>query len=197
MEVFGSLATIIGLIYNFKSGRDAKSDREYHDFLNWLEENRYKNIIKQIEDNDELVNGVESLLRESHDTVIDKLNFIEDSVSGLVSGISGLNTIAHAVRPSAELSEQAQRMLKDFVESNGSFILELKTLGGDGEGYMIADGDRRQLGINEPRFVEDDFNSLCSLGLLTPDVNSKGSQMYRITRSAVRYVSQLDLPSAT
>mgnify|MGYP000371489036 CR=1 FL=1 len=194
MEVFGSLATIIGLIYNFKSGRDAKSDREYHDFLNWLEENRYKNIIKQIEDNDELVNGVESLLRESHDTVIDKLNFIEDSVSGLVSGISGFNTIAHAVRPSAELSEQAQRMLKNFVESQGSFILELKTK--DGDSYMIADGDGRQLGINEPRFVEDDFNSLCSLGLLTPDVNSKGSQMYRITRSAVRYVSQLDLPSA-
>ncbi|MFA0155731.1 hypothetical protein [Vibrio sp. 10N.261.46.A3] len=194
MEVFGSLATIIGLIYNFKSGRDAKSDREYHDFLNWLEENRYKNIIKQIEDNDELVNGVESLLRESHDTVIDKLNFIEDSVSGLVSGISGLNTIAHAVRPNAELSEQAQHMLKNFVESQGSFILELKTK--DGDSYMIADGDGRQLGINEPRFVEDDFNSLCSLGLLTPDVNSKGSQMYRITRRAVRYVSQLDLPSA-
>lgn len=194
MEVFGSLATIIGLIYNFKSGRDAKSDREYHDFLNWLEENRYKNIIKQIEDNDELVNGVESLLRESHDTVIDKLNFIEDSVSGLVSGISGLNTIAHAVRPNAELSEQAQRMLKNFVESQGSFILELKTKNGDS--YKIADGDGRQLGINEPRFVEDDFNSLCSLGLLTPDINSKGSRMYRITRSAVRYVSQLDLPSA-
>lgn len=194
MEVFGSLATIIGLIYNFKSGRDAKSDREYHDFLNWLEENRYKNIIKQIEDNDELVNGVESLLRESHDTVIDKLNFIEDSVSGLVSGISGLNTIAHAVRPNAELSEQAQRMLKNFVESQGSFILELKTKNGDS--YKIADGDGRQLGINEPRFVEDDFNSLCSLGLLTPDVNSKGSQMYRITRSAVRYVSQLDVPLA-
>ena len=194
MEVFGSLATIIGLIYNFKSGRDVKSDREYHDFLNWLEENRYKNIIKQIEDNDELVNGVESLLRESHDTVIDKLNFIEDSVSGLVSGISGLNTIAHAVRPSAELSEQAQYMLKNFVESQGSFILELRTK--DGDSYMIADGDGRQLGINEPRFVEDDFDSLCSLGLLTPDVNSKGSQMYRITRSAVRYVSKLDLPSA-
>lgn len=194
MEVFGSLATIIGLIYNFKSGRDVKSDREYHDFLNWLEENRYKNIIKQIEDNDELVNGVESLLRESHDTVIDKLNFIEDSVSGLVSGISGLNTIAHAVRPSAELSEQAQYMLKNFVESQGSFILELRTK--DGDSYMIADGDGRQLGINEPRFVEDDFDSLCSLGLLTPDVNSKGSQMYRITRNAVRYVSQLDVPSA-
>lgn len=194
MEVFGSLATIIGLIYNFKSGRDTKSDREYHDFLNWLEENRYKSIIQQIEGNDELVNGVESLLRESHDTVIDKLNFIEDSVSGLVSGISGLNTIAHAVRPSAELSEQAQYMLKNFVESQGSFILELKTK--DGDSYMIADGDGRQLGINEPRFVEDDFDSLCSLGLLTPDVNSKGSQMYRITRNAVRYVSQLDVPSA-
>ncbi|MFW8632077.1 hypothetical protein [Vibrio natriegens] len=193
MEVLSSLATIIGLIYNFKSGRDAKSDREYHDFLNWLEENRYNNIIKQIEGSDELVRGVESLLRENHDTVLDKLNFIEDAVSCLVSGMSSLSTIAHAIRPNAELSDQAIRILRNFVESQASFILELKTLGGSGEGYMIADGDGRKLGISEPRFVEDDFDSLCALGLLTPDVNSKGSQMYRITRNAVKYVAQLDL----
>lgn len=193
MEVLSSLATIVGLIYNFKSGRDAKSDREYHDFLNWLEQNRYNNIIKQIEGSDELVRGVESLLRENHDTVLDKLNFIEDAVSCLVSGMSSLSTIAHAIRPNAELSDQAIRILRNFVESQASFILELKTLGGDGEGYMIADGDGRKLGISEPRFVEDDFDSLCALGLLTPDVNSKGSQMYRITRNAVKYVDQLDL----
>jgi hypothetical protein len=192
MELLGGAATIIGLIYNFKSSRDAKSDREYHDFLNWLEENRYQNIRTQIEGNSELVRGVDGLLHENHDAVMSKLNFIEDSVSSIASGLSGLSTIAHVVRPSAELSEQALRILRNFVESKASFILELKTLGGGGEGYIIADGERRSLGITEPIFVDDDFDALCRLGLIKAGYNSSGSKMLTITRNAHKYVAHMN-----
>ena len=81
-------------------------------------------------------------------------------------------------------------ILRNLVESQGSFILESKTL--SGTDYRVYDGDRRSLDITEYRFVDDDFNLLCSLGLLMLDFNGSGSRMFRVTRSAVKYIAQVD-----
>ncbi|WP_372378325.1 hypothetical protein ACBZ91_04195 [Vibrio natriegens] len=190
MEVFSSLATVIGLIYNFKSDRKSASDDEYQDFLNWLSDKRHKNLIEQINMNHVLGLSIKGLLQQNHDLVLSKLNHLDQSLSQLASGIDGFNEIAKAIKPNADLSEQAITILRNLVESQGSFILESTSL--EGTTYHLYDGDRRSLGITENRYLEDDLGRLCSLGLLMPDYNRSGSRMFRITRNAVKYIAQVD-----
>ncbi|WP_210457233.1 hypothetical protein [Vibrio crassostreae] len=190
MEVFSSLATVVGLIYNFKSERKSASDDEYQEFLNWLNDKRHKNLIEELNKNQILGLSIKGLLKQNHDLVLNKLSHLDESLLQLASGIEGLHEIANAINPNAELSEQAITILRNLVESQGSFILESKTL--SGTDYRVYDGDRRSLGVTEYRFLDDDFSLLCSLGLLMPDFNSSGSRMFRVTRSAVRYIAQVN-----
>lgn len=190
MEVFSSLATVVGLIYNFKSERKSASDDEYQEFLNWLNDKRHKNLIEELNNNQILGLSIKGLLKQNHDLVLNKLSNLDESLLQLASGIEGLHEIANAINPNAELSEQAITILRNLVESQGSFILESKTL--SGTDCRVYDGDRRSLGITEYRFLDDDFSLLCSLGLLMPDFNSSGSRMFRVTRSAVRYIAQVN-----
>ncbi|EGQ8136975.1 hypothetical protein MZJ28_001414 [Vibrio parahaemolyticus] len=190
MEVFNSLATVIGLIYNFKSDRKSASDDEYKEFLNWLSDKRHKKLIDELNTNQLLGLSIKGLLQRNHDLVLSKLNHLDESLLQLASGIEGFHDIARAINPNAELSQQAITILRNLVESQGSFILESTTY--SGTTYRVYDGDRRSLGITESRFVDDDFNLLCSLGLLMPDFNSSGSRMFRVTRSAVKYIAQVD-----
>ncbi|CAK3522638.1 hypothetical protein [Vibrio cyclitrophicus] len=190
MEVFSSLATVIGLIYNFKSDRKSTSNDEYQEFLNWLADKRHKKLIEELNTNQVLGLSIKGLLQQNHDLVISKLNLLDESLLQLASGIDGIHEIAKAVNPNVELSEQAITILRNLVESQGSFILESKTL--SGTNYRVYDGDRRSLGITEYRFVDDDFDLLCSLSLLTLDFNGSGSRMFRVTRNAVKYIAQVD-----
>ena len=48
MEALGSLATIVGLICNFKSERRASSDDEYKEFIGWLNTKQHKLVIEEI-----------------------------------------------------------------------------------------------------------------------------------------------------
>ena len=190
MEMFSSLATVIGLIYSFKSERKSASNDEYQEFLNWLNEKRHKKLIEELDTNYLLGLSIKGLLQQNHDLVLSKLNHLDESLLQLASGIEGFHDIAKAINPNAELSDQAITILKNLVESQGSFILESKTL--SGTNYRVYDGDGRSLGITEYRFVDDDFNLLCSLELLMPDFNGSGNRMFRITRNAVKYISQVD-----
>ncbi|MFS1987708.1 hypothetical protein BCT96_008675 [Vibrio splendidus] len=190
MEIFSSLATIIGLIYNFKSDRKSVSDDEYQEFVNWLSDKRHKSVIEELHTNQLLGLSIKGLLQQNHDLVLSKLNHLDESLLQLASGIEGFHEIANAINPNAEISDQAMTILRNLVESQGSFILESKTL--SGTDYRVYDGDRRSLGITEYRFVDDDFNLLCSLGLLMLDFNGSGSRMFRVTRSAVKYIAQVD-----
>ena len=188
--MFSSLATVIGLIYSFKSERKSASNDEYQEFLNWLNEKRHKKLIEELDTNYLLGLSIKGLLQQNHDLVLSKLNHLDESLLQLASGIEGFHDIAKAINPNAELSDQAITILKNLVESQGSFILESKTL--SGTNYRVYDGDGRSLGITEYRFVDDDFNLLCSLELLMPDFNGSGNRMFRITRNAVKYISQVD-----
>lgn len=70
MELFGSLATIIGLICNFKSERKSASNDEYQAFISWLSEKRHKSLIDELNDNYVLSLSIKGLLQQNHDVVV-------------------------------------------------------------------------------------------------------------------------------
>lgn len=192
MEVFSSFATIIGLICNYKSEKRATAEDEYGGFIEWLEEKRHKDLISELHSNHMLGLSIKNLLNQNNELVLEKLALLDKSILDIASMIGGLKDIAIAFSPEERLSDQAISILKQFEESGGSTFLELKHM--QGTDYHVMDGDRNKsvIQLSEERFVNDDLDKLCSLGLLNPDYNSKGSRLFRITRAAVSLVKSLD-----
>jgi hypothetical protein len=180
-----AFATIVGLLGTFKAERRASSDDDYRDFMEWLGEKRHDDLIKAIHSNQELAAALTTFLESGHEEVMAKLSGLDRSLLELASQIDGVQQLAHAIAPQAELSSQAFSILKQLNDSGGSVFLEMKMLGGTL--YQIMDTSA-QLEIEEPRFVEDDLEKLCRLGLLLQDYNNKGGRLFRITRASVRYV---------
>ncbi|EHH3082070.1 hypothetical protein J7G28_004288 [Vibrio vulnificus] len=190
MEVFGLLATIIGLICNFKSERRASSDDEYKEFVEWLDTKRHKSIVEELNSNHLLGLSIKSLLNQNHEVVVQKLSDLDGSLTQLASQIDWLKEVANAIVPDFGLSDQAISVLQQLVDSQGSYFTEFK-LGNGSPLYKVADGHGGNIDFDEPRFLNDDLNQLCQLGLLSLDHNGRGDRLYRITRATTRYVSQL------
>ena len=114
-----------------------------------------------------------------------KLSGLDYAMVELASQIDGIQEVARAIAPQAELSDQAFSILKQLNDSGGSVFLEMKMPGGTT--YQVMDASA-QIQIEEPRFVEDDLEQLCRLGLLLQDFNNKGDRLFRITRASVKYV---------
>lgn len=188
MEVFGSMATIVGLLSIFKSERRATSDNEYKEFVEWLEKKRHKKLIEEINSNHLLGLGIKSLLNKNHESVVNRLSALDDSLVALASQIDGFQEIASAISKHNEISEQAISILKQLIESEGSVFIEMKIRGfsvfqiGDASGSIEYD---------EPRFLNDDLKQLCKLELLIPSTNKSNQRVFTLTRFAVKYVEQL------
>ncbi|MBB1302230.1 hypothetical protein H5183_12845 [Pseudoalteromonas sp. SR44-8] len=188
MEPISAFSTIIGLICNFKAEQRSTSDDNYKEFIEWLDTKRHKNVVNELHSNHLLGISIKNLLSRNHDSILQKLTQLDCSLIDLASQIDGLKDIASAVSPHAGLSDQALSILKQFDESGGSVFLETKVKEGTYYQVMDAQGDIK---ITDGRFVNDDLDKLCDLGLLTPDYNKSGGKLFRFTRAAAKLVEQV------
>jgi hypothetical protein len=189
MEFISSFATIIGLVCNFKSEQRSASEDEYKEFTEWLDTKRHKDIIEELHSNHLLGLSVKNLLSQNHDSIMIKLNGLDKSLVELASQIDGFKEIASAVSPNIGLSEQAISILQQFDKTGGSVFLEIPYKGGTDYQVMDAQG---HINVTDQRFINDDLDKLCTLGLLTPDSNKSGGRLFRITRAAVAFVRQVE-----
>jgi len=183
-----TFASIVGLLSNFKSERKSASDDEYQEFVQWLSDKRYKSLLDEITSNHLLGLGIKSLLSQNHDVVLQKLSALDETLLMLSSSIDGFKEISNAIAPNSELSEQAISILDQLNNSGGSFFQELKMLTDTTFYIMGASGC---IEITEPRFIEDDLNQLVNTGLLIFDHSPQGNRNFRITRLAVKLLSQV------
>lgn len=191
METFSSFATIIGLICNFKSESKAASDDEYREFIEWLDTKRHNDIIDELHSNHLLGLSLKNLLNRNTELVLEKLTSLDRAMIDFAYQIDGFKEVASAISKHEGLSDQALSILKQFDKSGGSLFIEMNLL--SGTDYQIMDGTSgdNHIIINESRFINDDLDRLCKLGLLIPDFNQKGDRLFRITRSATSLIKQL------
>lgn len=190
LSAASTLATIVGLVCNFKSGRDSSHQDDYNEFVRWIDSQRHIELVKELESNHDLSMAVQALLKDNHQQVIAKLEAIEVSMSAFAAHIGGLREISQALTSHQGISDQAFSIIVQLDNSGGSFFLESKTYSGTSYHIMDASG---KVEIQEPRFVYDDLDQLCNLGLLKPDHNRKGERPYRLTRSAAQLVAAHEL----
>lgn len=87
--------------------------------------------------------------------------------------------------PNTELSEQAISILRQFVKSDAETFFYESYGGGN---FSLGWEAGNEIEITELRFLEDDLNQLVQLGLLSVQHNFGNNVIFRLTRSAVRFL---------
>ncbi|WP_010604389.1 hypothetical protein [Pseudoalteromonas maricaloris] len=189
MEPISAFAAIVGLLCNYKSESRAASQEEYQDFIDWLSEKRHKDVVDELNSNHLLGLSIKNLLRQNSEAILSKLAHLDRLMLQLSSQIDGFKDIAQSIAPNINLSDQAISILVQIENAAGRGILESYVIS-DGYCYYIqgtAKGANLKIALDEPRFVMDDLEQLCHLGLLTPNYVGE-SRAFNITRSAVSFL---------
>lgn len=185
-----AFATIVGLLATFQFNREGQSDLK--DFKHWLEENNHSNMVSIIESNQGIQQQLTIFMNQNHDQVMSQLSTLNDIMVSIASHMQGLGSLAAGFDSNGGLSDQAIDVLRQFVESGSAKMHHLKrfdrVLGDD---YLL-EGKGADIKYSEPRFMEDDINSLVKSGLITLTRGSKGSYIYKITRQAVAFIEAID-----
>ncbi len=180
-----SFATIVGLLGQYRTEKGSQAQLEYNDFMEWLAKTNHDDVKSLLEMNTNATIYIKALLNQDHKIFKKKLERIEAAIIAFASTIEGFDALAKAVSPDSVLSDQAVSILKQFQKSCASKALGLKMM--SGTQYMFIDASGT-IEITEPRFVEDDLNTLIEYGLLRHEYNSKDDNVYIFTRAASRLV---------
>jgi len=181
-----SLATIVSLTADFVSSRRGDEAQTIDAYVDWLRREEHKELADMIGSNIDLSRSLQTLLAGQHAAVMSKLDELDKIFSAVARNLDGFAGIAAAVRPDAILSEQCISILRQIHDAGASFFVESKALRGTATPrYLIVDGKRDDLKISEPTFIKPDIDTLCALGLLTPDIWGD-SVAFRITRTGYK-----------
>lgn len=185
----GAFATIIGLLCNFKSQHSSK---DLNDFISWLKQKQHDDVVLSLQNNQLLLQQLSSLLSENHGKLLNRLNDLDVLISSVASHIKEFAGLARTLHPQLSISDQAVSILRQFASSGAKLFIERKFMNGHPNEYSLLDGGLGKLSYDEPRFIEDDLDTLVRMGLLRMDFASKGSRRFHVTRSAVNFIKQID-----
>lgn len=187
-----AFATIISLLADFKSGRDASSSKDFDIFLEWLIKNNHDDVVNLLEFNTQTTIGIKILLNKNNNVLLDRLSKIDNLLAAIVSNIDGFSDLAQGLKRESVVSDQAVNILRQMEDKQASTILELQIVGAEKTEYIIMDKCGGSIQYEEPRFIEDDLSTLVELHLMRHNLNSKGANQYKITRAASKYINMID-----
>lgn len=191
-ELSASLATLVGLICNFRQEKGGREQLDHRKFMEWLEYHRHEEMKTLICTTFHLQGEVDALLREDNAGLAEKLNGVESMLAQLLSRIDGFRPIVERLYPGDELSKQALEILTVFADSGGGILRPIVSAGVQGFWIMpTGRGQTLEYTAGEPAFLDDDIRTLCALGFLNGDCTSSGDAIYRFTRAGAAYVAQV------
>ena len=184
LEASSLLATLVGLICNWKQERASQATDRFQDFMTWLANHHHDQLRDRIFASDELQRELHSLLQQDLSVLGSKLDTLAGAISAVANKIDSLSQIGRAVGADIEaLSDQAVALLKAFEQSgDGRIIVFGQELGcrftPSGGSFTVV----------EPRFLEADVEALAELGFVElVDQNRSGCPIYALTRSGSRF----------
>ncbi len=179
-----TFATIVGLLGQFKAERRASEKCTIDDYVNWLQAHRHEQLVHLIQSNTALSHSIEAIVAEQHDEVMDRLRDLDQLLTDVASHIAGFGPLAEALAVESRLSEQAVSILHQLNLAEASQFLEVRSSGGTE--YLIFAGKQREIRVEEARFILDDLETLCRLGLLLAEHGRKGDRIFTITRTGAQ-----------
>ena len=180
----GALATIVGLLSNFKA---EQSGTELTEFTKWLKEKHYEEVASAIERNSTLSKELSNILATNHTDLVERLAQIDIRIAQMASQFEGFGGLVNVLNSKAVLSEQAISILRQLVDSGAEYFMEHKMFTGEPDEYQLIGGAGRNITYADRRVIKDDLNSLVSANLVRLEVPSKGSKKFFVTRAAVDF----------
>ena len=178
------LATLLQLIGLFRQEKRATTNLDHAKFYEWLVEHRFEELKNLISDTYHLSSEVDTLLRQDHVLILEKLDGANKMLADILAHIETFQGIALATLRDSALSNSAIDLLRLFDASNDE---SLAVTPWRGKFQLVESG--RWLIARETRFLDDDLASLVSHGLLIPlhlvQTNTPG---YRLTRRAEQFL---------
>jgi hypothetical protein len=181
-----TLATIVGLICNYKQERGNRKDLDQRDFIEWLNYHRHEDIKNLIVNTHGLQEEVNCLLREDHAQILKKLDSINDILSQVLSRVSGFGVLTQHFGSSTVLSDQALHILCQFAASKSNEVSCIQDISGDL--HFMGITAHVDIKIKDQLFVRDDLHALESLGFIRVTQYASSHEVsYCLTRAGARY----------
>ena len=143
-----------------------------------------------ISSSSEALGEIEKVLSENHEVIITKLQKIDEILSTLAKNMDLLGGLAESMYHSAGISDQAIDILRQLVKSPSSDFMKHR-VGPSTDALILMQGGG-QINFEEPRFIDDDLNTLVNCGFLRLSYGSKSSEIYSITRDATKFIGSID-----
>lgn len=178
-------ATVISLIGNFRTERQNNESVDYQDFLLWLVEHQHQDVKQAIEANHRTAISVKSILNQKADLILEKIKGIDAIIAGISMRVHELAPLAESLYSEKLLSDDALSIIAELDRSGSSYFFVVRSIGAQPYINFQQGGG---LKTSDPRFLEDDLETLINLGFLTPRHGGR-ELVYHITRAAVDYLN--------
>ncbi len=195
MEPASTVTALLGLALQYASSKSQDEILDETEFLTWLNRHQHKQVRKLLEENDQALFGLRSLLNRRADEVTAKLDALAELLTALASRVPELAEIVNSFAPALSIPEPAYQLLRQMDEQGTEYFLISQVLGSDEPRLISSSGSLSYLG--ETRFWRDDLETLVSYGLLHIDYNRSGDPMYCFTRQAAQFVAQVESQTRT
>ena len=186
-----TLATVIGLICNWKAERGAAAADKFQDFLTYLTDHHFEALRSDIAASQNLQVQLRGLLTLNLAAMSEQLNAVSQGIAALSGKLDAMAPLARAIGASGEgLSEQASQILKVLEQTDSTSMVEEPGGGGAFQFLPSSMG----ISFSETRFISSDLDALENLGMIkrswTPDPSIK---LYEITRFGAQYAAKLPM----
>lgn len=190
MEEAMTLATLVGLLCNWKQDRGSEDQDRFQDFITWLTHHNFNKLRDQILESNDLQVQLNGLLHLDLAEIDGKLDILTSIISSIAGRLDHFDAIAKTLNsPTDEISDQAAGILLTFYTSGQKTMLVLPTQN-QTTFYLWPSG--QQFSVREERFLDDDLKTLVETGLLqVAEFDNRGNPKYGITRSGAKWVSAL------
>lgn len=187
-----AVAQLFSLLADYATSKGASQQLDVHDFAEWLATQGHGDVMQAIGRNQTTLVSIKAALAEGRSELLERLTDLDRKFSAVAVGAGPLGEVAKALRPSSVLSEQAQRILREFEDTQASSAQEHRNTGrGGGYEMLFLDAGRTEaFQMAEQRFYHDDINQLLSLSMLTCTHTAK-TRVFRITRLGSQVAQQL------
>lgn len=186
-----TLATLVGLLCNWKQERGSVAQDRFQDFITWLEQHHFNDLKLRITSSEELQRELNSLLRDDVASLAAKLESISSGIAEIGSKLDHFEALVGLLgAASHELSDQAIAVLHTFYSTEGATCFQLGYLGPDDDVHIFIPGIQ-DLQVKEPRFLIAEIEALCRLGFLKSREAGADQVEYHLTRSGAAYAKQV------
>lgn len=101
LSTAAALASIIGLIGQFKSGRDSTKSQDFDEFMQWLAESNHAELKSLIEANHGTTISIKAILHQSQEALSESLSRIDNALAAITTALAGFGELSKSIMTAA------------------------------------------------------------------------------------------------